>query len=145
MTTPDQDLLESADKGDLAGVEKALTAGAQINARTKQNDTALNLASMWGYVDIVKRLLEESPDLENKGGAHLTPLGNASTLGHFDIVQILLEKGARVSDELLSAIQVKVDILEENAEAGEIPEEGAEAWKEFHEFLLTERYRQDAP
>ena len=143
--TVDQNLLESAAKGDLTGVENALKAGAHINATTEYNDTALNSASLFGHIDVVRRLLEESPDLENKGGAQLTPLMNAATRGHVAIVQILIERGARVSDDLLSTIQHKINILEENAEAGMVTDDGVRAWKDFQESLITERYRQDVP
>jgi hypothetical protein len=141
----DEQLLKAAAAGDLSAVEQALTDGADVNARGPYNDTALNVACTWGHTEVVKRLLGVGAGIENKGGADLTPLMNAASRGHFEIVQLLLQKGARVSDDLLSIIQTKVNILEENAEAGMVRREGVEAWKSCQQFLLTERYRQDVP
>ncbi len=141
----DHQLLKAASAGDLAGVEQAIETGADVEAKGAYNDTALNEASTWGHTEVVKRLLEAGANVENLGGASMTPIMNAASRRHFEIVQLLLQKGARVSDDLLSIIQTKVDILEENAEAGMVKWEGVEVWKSFQNFLLTERYRQDVP
>ena len=141
----DEQLLKAASEGDLSGVEQALSSGAGVDAKGTYNDTALNGACMWGHTEVVKRLLEAGADVENKGGSDMTPIMNAASRGHREIVQLLLQKGARVSDDLLSIIQTKVNILEENAEAGMVRWEGVEAWKRHQQFLLTERYRQDVP
>ncbi|HEX4953346.1 MAG TPA: ankyrin repeat domain-containing protein [Thermoanaerobaculia bacterium] len=141
----DEQLLKAASEGDLSGVEQALRSGADVDAKGTFNDTALNGACTWGHTEVVKLLLEAGADVENKGGADMTPLMNAASRGHFEVVQLLLQKGARVSDDLLSIIQTKVNILEENAEAGMVLWEGVAAWKSRQQFLLTERLRQDVP
>jgi hypothetical protein len=143
--TADQQLLKAAAGGDLAGVEEALKAGADVEAKGAFNDTALNQASTWGHAEVVKRLLEAGADVENLGGSSMTPIMNAASRGHFDVVRLLLQKGARISDDLLSIIQTKINILTENAEAGMVRWEGVEAWKGHQNFLLTERHRQDVP
>jgi hypothetical protein len=124
----DEQLLKAASEGDLSGVEQALRSGADVDAKGTYNDTALNGACTWGHTEVVKRLLEAGADVENKGGAE-HDAQNAASRRHFEIVQLLLQKGARVSDDLLSIIQTKVNILEENAEAGMVLWEGVEAWK----------------
>jgi hypothetical protein len=145
MPTSSEELLEAASRGDLPGVERALKRGAQVDAKGPHGNTALNEAAQLGHTDIVKRLLEAGAYLENKGGTHMTPLMNAACHGHFDIVPLLIEKGAAVSDDLLSTIQTKINILEGNAGAGMVRPEGVEAWKGAMAYLVTERLRQDFP
>jgi HEAT repeat protein len=142
---PNQQLLQAAVEGNLSVVAEALHNGADVNARGSYGDTALNEAAERGHVEVVERLLEAGADIENKGGADKTPIMNAAFAGHTRVVRVLLEKGARVNDDLLSSVQLKVNILEENAEGGMVNPEAVEAWKEFLNFLITARLRQDFP
>jgi HEAT repeat protein len=146
MTTEiNQQLLRAASGGDLRGVAAALEQGADVHARGEYGDTALNEAAEYGHVEVVRRLLEAGADIENKGGADKTPLMNAAFSGHVEVVRLLLDKGARVNNDLLSSVQMKVNILEENAEAGMVNPQAVEAWKGFLDFLITARLRQDLP
>ena len=54
-------------------------------------------------------------------------------------VRLLLENGARVTDDLLASVQLKVGILEENAELGMVRPEAVEAWKRFLDILVAAR------
>jgi hypothetical protein len=63
--------------------------------------------------------------------------------GHSDVAQMLLDRGARVTDDLLSIIQTKVNILEENSEAGMVTAEGVANWKQVLDFFTTQRLKQD--
>jgi ankyrin repeat protein len=135
-------LLEAASGGNLAAVEDALEQGADVNARGQFGDTALNLAAEHGHTQVVERLLEKGADVNNLGGADKTPIMNAAFAGNVGIVRRLLEKGARVTDDLLASIQLKVDILEENADAGMVRAEAVEAWKRFLAMLIAARSRQ---
>ncbi len=144
-TEADQQLMQAAYKGNLNEVNEALAKGADVKARGQLGDTALNEAAEQGHFEVVERLLAAGSDIENLGGADKTPLMNAAFAGHADVVQLLLEKGARVSDDLLSSVQLKVNILEENAEAGMVRPEAAEAWKGFFNFLVAARLKQDLP
>lgn len=146
MKTAADDLLKAASSGDLGAVSAALEGGANVNAKDEHNNTPLNGAALFGHLDVVKRLLEAGADVENKGsGGGLTPLANAASRGHFDIAQLLVDRGARVTDDLLSVLQTKVNILEENAERGMVTEEGITAWKEVLAFFVTQRLKQDLP
>ncbi len=135
-TTPDKQLWDAAREGDLNAVLEALSQGANINARGEFGDTALNLAAEHGHVEVIERLLEAGADIENLGGADKTPLMNATFAGHSSSVQLLLDRGALVSRSLLSSLQMKVSILEENAEAGMVNPAAAEAWRRFLEFMV---------
>jgi len=144
MPTPEQELLlVAAYKGDLAIVESCLLVGADVNTKGDYGDTALNKASSEGHLEVVKKLIEKGADVNNKGGADLTPIMNAATGGHIKVVQELIQHGAIISDDLLSVIQMKVNILEENAENGMVMPQAVDAWKQFLNYLITERQRQD--
>ena len=144
MKKTDKALLEAARNGDFEGVKMSLKAGADINAKEEYGDTALNLCAENGHLDIVKYLAESGADIENLGGAAKTPVMNAAFAGHAEIVMFLISKGALISNDLLSSVQMKVNILEENAEAGMVKPEGVTAWKEFLNYLISEREKQDA-
>lgn len=146
MTTEtDRRLMQAAYDGNPSAVNAALSDGAQVNARAEFGDTALNEAAEHGHLEVVRRLIEAGADVHNLGGADKTPIMNAAFAGHVEIVRLLLEHGARVSDDLLSSVQLKINILEENAEAGMVLPEAAEAWKGFLDLLITARLRQDLP
>lgn len=136
MPSPDEALRRAVGDNDVAAVEAALAAGADPNARAEYGDTALNVAAGSGERGIVERLLDAGADIENRGGADLTPLMNAALGGHVDVTRLLLDRGARVDRGLLSSLQMKVGILEENAEAGMVLPSAAEAWRGFLEFLI---------
>ncbi len=132
-------LLVAASDGNLEGVEEALQQGADINARGEFGDAALNLAAEHGHKEVVQRLLDKGADIHNLGGADKTPIMNAAFAGNIGIVRLLLEKGARVTDDLLMSVQLKVDILEENALSGMVRPEAVEAWKRFLAMLVAAR------
>ena len=81
-------------------------------------------------------------DFENLGAADMTPLMNAALDGHVALVSILVEKGAVISDDLLQSVQMKVNILEENAESGMVLPEAVEAWSQFLKYLIEARQKQ---
>jgi ankyrin repeat protein len=141
---PNETLWQAARDGDLDAINSGLSQGAQINARGSYGDTALNLAAENGHLAVVERLLEAGADIENLGGADKTPLMNAAFAGHTRIVQALLHKGARISHDLLSSLQLKVNILEENAEAGMVNPAAAEAWRNFLEYMI-EKWKEQNP
>lgn len=141
----DKKLLDAAKNGDKKGVEAALSEGANVNFTGDYNNTALNYAADGGHTDIVILLIEKGADVNNKGGADMSPLTNAATAGHLDVSVLLLEKGAVVTNDLLSAIQLKINVFEENAHSGMVTHETVEVWKDFLENLYTSRIKQDLP
>jgi ankyrin repeat protein len=144
MTTHDDQLLAAASAGDLARVSDALEHGANVNARDQYSNSALNMAALWGHGEVVARLLAAGADLENRGsGGGMTPLANAASRGHFKLAQMLLDRGARVTDDLLSILQTKVNILEENSEAGMVTAQSVAIWRRVLELFVAERAAQD--
>lgn len=68
-------------------------------ASAKDRHLALSLAADFGYVEIVRLLLDagENPDRYNPlgGHSHTTPLHQAAWKGHEEVVRLLLDRGAR--------------------------------------------------
>lgn len=61
-TFDETDLLAPVVQGDLAGVEKALLAGADVNQRSEQGDSPFLVAAFLGRDDIAKVLLDHDAD-----------------------------------------------------------------------------------
>lgn len=138
-------LRQAASSGDLEALNSALSAGVNVNAQGDFGDTALNLAAENGHLEVVARLLEAGADIENLGGAAKTPLMNAAFAGHLRVVELLLQKGARINYDLLSSLQLKVNILEENAEMGMVNPAAAEAWRKFLDYMVEQWQAQNPP
>jgi ankyrin repeat protein len=88
-----------------------LAAGADINARTPDGDTALMFASFFFHEDrqsnansneqhekAARLLVEAGASIENEPH-HYTPLAYAAYQGHDRIVRLLIERGARVDGD----------------------------------------------
>src|SRR5215203_6790639 len=141
ITKLNEQLWEAASRGSLAAITTTLRQGAHVNARGQYGDSALNMAAEGGHVDAVESLLEAGADIENLGGADKTPLMNAAFAGRIKVVDLLLRQGARINRDLLNTLQLKVNILEENAEGGMVIPAAAEAWRRFLDFMI-ERWRE---
>lgn len=77
-----------------------LKHGAKIDARNKNGDTALLLATYNGYVNVVTILVSAgaNPDITGFDGA--TPLMWASNKGYVDVVEVLLSHSANIDAAL---------------------------------------------
>ena len=95
--TPENDLINGAIEGNLGDVQQALDAGADVNAKSWYNRTALTQASWNGHTEIVKLLLENGADVNAKNYDDYPALIRASQYGYTEIVAMLLEKGADVN------------------------------------------------
>jgi ankyrin repeat protein len=87
-------LIQAAERGDRAHVEKLLQQGVNPNGLTgPRGNTALVHAVALGDVEIVRVLLDAGADPDLKGGGY-TPLGFAALHGHARIASLLLKAGA---------------------------------------------------
>ena len=66
----------------------------------------------------------------------------AASAGNIGIVRLLLEKGAKINDDLLQSVQLKVNVLEENVALGMVRPDAVEAWRGFLSMLIEARQRQ---
>ncbi|MCJ8331474.1 MAG: ankyrin repeat domain-containing protein [Lentisphaeria bacterium] len=87
------DLHDAAGKGDIAGIKKALNAGADIN-KLKNDSTPLARAAMGRQLEAVKFLLSKKAKVNKSGKNKYTALHWS---GHSpEIVAVLLKAGANV-------------------------------------------------
>ena len=61
-------------KGDLAGVQRELNKGADVNARGFLGSTLLHNAARWGHKEVAKLLIAKGADVNAKDNRGLTPL-----------------------------------------------------------------------
>ncbi|THA76043.1 ankyrin repeat domain-containing protein [Streptomyces sp. A0642] len=96
MDVADQ-LVRSADAGDVISVERQLELGAAVDAPGTGGRTALDLAAGRGHADVVRLLIAAGADPEQRVGeyAESTPLCLAAMSGHTEVVGALLDAGAR--------------------------------------------------
>jgi ankyrin repeat protein len=66
MNSIEQELIVAAHENDLPEVRRLLSAGAHVNAKGSGYWTPLSWASINGYVQVVKELLEHGADKEAK-------------------------------------------------------------------------------
>lgn len=67
-----------------------------IEARTKQDESALMMAALNGHEALAKQLIAKGADINKTGW---TPLHYAATKGHLGMIKLLLEKSAYIDAE----------------------------------------------
>jgi hypothetical protein len=73
-----------------------LQSGADVTARDRHNNSALDLAVCYGFGDTVALLLASGAELNTGPPAAATPLGRAIQRGNVGMMARLLAAGARV-------------------------------------------------
>ena len=103
--TSNEALLDAAQRDDLAGVVAALEAGADVDARTRYEATALLIAARNVNADMVRLLVERGADLSVEDTFYgMTVVNSAGE--NLDVIRYLIENGAPgAGDALLLAIE----------------------------------------
>lgn len=86
----DRELIEAAERGDVAAVKRLVGKGASVNAQDEKRDSAFLIAGARGRTEVLKVLLAANPDFKvtnRYGGTALIP---ACHYGHVDTVRLLL-------------------------------------------------------
>jgi uncharacterized protein len=85
----DLQLIDAVKTGQLAKVEEALNAGADIQQQDEQGWTPLNWAAGKGSVEIVSLLLNRGADVFRTGRDQRTPYKIAMAAKHADVARLL--------------------------------------------------------
>lgn len=85
----DSQLIDAVKTGQLAKVEEALDAGADIHQQDEQGWTPLNWAAGKGSVEIVSLLLNRGADVFRTGRDQRTPYKIAVAAKHIDVARLL--------------------------------------------------------
>ena len=90
-------LFDAVRRGNLAEVERLLSAGADVEARDELSQTLLHYACWGGHPDVVRMLIERGADVGVRDdGDGFTPLHQACFWGHADVARLLIDRGADV-------------------------------------------------
>ena len=90
-------LIEAVKTGQLAKVEEALNAGADIHQQDEQGWTPLNWASGRGDLEIVRLLLDRGADVFRAGRDQRTPYKIALAARHVEVARLLKERELAVN------------------------------------------------
>jgi len=92
------DLMQAVKNRDLSTVKQLVKNGANINERSRFNDTALIWASIYGENEIIKFLVENGADVNQRDNDDgYTPLIGANRNNNIETVKLLIELGADVN------------------------------------------------
>lgn len=92
-----EEVLNAARRGDLIHLEFLLERDASVDFRDQYGLTAIHMASIKGYKDVVMLLVEFGSDLECTEAEGRTPLHMAAVGGNKDTVEVLINRGANVN------------------------------------------------
>jgi ankyrin repeat protein len=94
----DETLFDSIAAGDKAAVEQALSNGANVDTRARDQATPLISAALANQPAIAELLLSKHADVMARNSGGFTPLHAAAYSGSLPIVKLLLEHGAALDD-----------------------------------------------
>lgn len=126
ITKLDKDLINYANRGDLAQVTELLKQGAKINAVNEFGQSAFFLSARSGKLDVVKFLLEHGADANVVSNDGTTTLEAASGRPSKEMIEFLLAADVKPTGKALAQASWigKQDQVELLLEAGVPPEEG---------------------
>ena len=94
FNSPDEELLFAASNGDVAAIQRALSAGAPVNQSYERGVTPLMAAALNGQTIVVKALIAAGADVNARDEIHDTPLFYAIKSKHRSTIFALLDAGA---------------------------------------------------
>ncbi len=121
------ELLNAVERNDLDNVIELINNDANLDVKTKDNETPLIKASYKGYVKIAKELIKAGAKLDEQDAEGNTALMYASDRGYIEIVKELIKAGANLdlqsrrieNTALMRAVyRGHIEIIKELVEAG---------------------------
>ena len=91
---PNPSLIDVAGAGNVRLVRELLSSGADVDARNRNDETALSMAAAWNHFDVAQLLVQRGadPNIADKTGG--TPLMLAAQNGNTTMVSALLARDA---------------------------------------------------
>ncbi|KAK3864886.1 hypothetical protein Pcinc_029469 [Petrolisthes cinctipes] len=87
-------LIRAAKDGSLYVVQALVNAGADVDIRTEQGNSALHLAAKEGHSEVVLQLVESGAFVDAINRSGVTPLQIALAHGHMEVIQRLIRLDA---------------------------------------------------
>ena len=121
------ELLNAVERNDLDNVIELINNGANIDVKTKDNETPLIRAAYKGYIKIAKELIKAGAKFDESDNEGNTALIYASDRGYIEIVKELIKSGANLdlqskrieNTALMRAIyRGHIEIIKELVKAG---------------------------
>lgn len=92
--TLSEDLIQAADRGDLAAVEQLLARGADVHHKDASGRTALMAATQKNHIPLAQKLIEAGSDVNARDITMLSPYLCAGANGFHEILSLTLAAGA---------------------------------------------------
>jgi hypothetical protein len=126
--TANEALWEAARAGDTAGISAALAKGADVNAKSRYDVTALIFAAASGRLEAVKLLVARGADVNAQDTFYKMRAADAAGVnGSTDVAMFLVQNGAEADSVLAAAIQGNQEALLKAAIAGKITRQGLQS------------------
>src|SRR5262245_25090088 len=121
-------LWEAARAGDTTQITAALAKGADVNAKSRYDVTALFFAASSGRLDAVKLLVSRGADVNAQDTFyHGTATDMALTNGHADVAIFLVQSGAPADGALTGGVQFNNEAVVRAAVAGKVTRQGLQS------------------
>ena len=113
-------LWQAARDGDTAGITAALAKGADVNAKSRYDVTALIFAAGSGRLEAVKLLVSRGADVNAQDTFYRARAAEmAITNGHADVALYLLQNGADADGLLAMGVQTNNEAMVKAAVVGQ--------------------------
>src|SRR5688572_14035143 len=133
-------LWQAARDGDTAGITAALARGADVNARSRYDVTALFFAATSGRLEAVKLLIARGADVNAQDTFYRSRAAEmAITNGHVDVALYLLQNGADGDSLLAMGVQQNQEAIVKAAAAGKVSRQALQ-----NAFTLAGATKRDA-
>ena len=99
MTYSQISFIEQIRKGNKDNVALFIEAGIDINASDEDSTSALMVAVVNDYLEIIQLLIKNGANVNWKNNNGETALHIAAVRGHDGIIKLLLEKGAKINEK----------------------------------------------
>src|SRR5687768_8857365 len=120
-----ESLWEAARAGDTTAITAALAKGADVNAKSRYDVTALIFAAGSGRLEAVKLLIARGANVNAQDTFYRARAAEmAITNGHTDVTLFLLQNGAEADGLLAMGVQQNQEAMVRAAVAGKVTRQG---------------------